>query len=420
MMSRKNINIISICILFIFVIAILYFSISIAVTVKKEKNNASLFFDSITNQIIKTIENTTLKQLEPSIDFVIQEYSNINFLIIKDSNTEYYKYPYNNYIPKNTSPVAQSFSTSIPFFNDKTVILTTNLSVLTSDKIYSIAKITFIIIFIFTCLTFLLIFIFQRKFNYTTFNKEESQEDVFYNDKITDNYNATPSSHQNNNIVNFDDNFNNVDIDIVDYVDDTKDVDNVEVVNNVDNFNTIDNFNNVDNFDENYLVIDSQKEEENPCIQNDIYSQTSNFVLEKYLNDEIESEIELSLQKNKNLAIILLSINDLSRESEYSKEIIALIDSMFTPRSNIFEYKDDSYIILLNNIEMNKIIQIAKTIFCEVKEVLQSLNIPNNISIGISALNGRNISSERFIAEASSAAEKAVNNTNTSIVVYKS
>ena len=145
----------------------------------------------------------------------------------------------------------------------------------------------------------------------------------------------------------------------------------------------------------------------------DISPVTSLFI-QASLNQKLDEVINLE----KQAILVLIKINGLDRGNFISQEVI---DILRTVQSNvqIFEYKADSYAIIMRGIDLQAAVDIFEEVYNKIADFLKDNNAVNEVSIGISAVSGRNVDAERVTLEANQALEYASQDPDSPIVAFR-
>ena len=85
----------------------------------------------------------------------------------------------------------------------------------------------------------------------------------------------------------------------------------------------------------------------------------------------------------------------------------------------LFEFSDDSYICVLPNVDLNKTLSISESLYQELKQVISSFGLVNQLVFGISTRAMRLISGLRLVKESIEAVNKALEEPELPIVAFR-
>lgn len=390
-MTKKTINLISVIAIVIFVICILHFTISIAFSIKSGKNNARFIFDDVKNYI-SSVQETDLNNssFALNLDSVVRQHEELQGLIVENTNQRIYEYSKSI----NSNSTVSVMSSSVPFINE-TALVTANIIILSSNKIFKIALRTFIIILICTIAIFLVILFIHQKEKNNHFDFSEQDDDIKedYNEvELFDDNVEKPFVEKNDS--DFSNSLNNEDF-------------SFEITNDnnyeEDSDNSLKNSNNVEN------IKDSD----------DIHkSLFTGFIKDEYITEILNAELKNASKAEQDLSIIILRIKKLFHSDPLTKEILPTLNKIFKDAYKTFEFGEDGYLIILNN-DILFSIKFAEKMFNDFYPEYKKLNIENEIGIGVSSKSQRLVSAERIMNEASHATEKAFDETDLPIIAFK-
>lgn len=390
-MTKKTINLISVIAIVIFVICILHFTISIAFSIKSGKNNARFIFDDIKNYI-SSVQETDLNNssFDLNLDSVVRQHEELQGLIVENTNQRIYEYSKSI----NSNSTVSVMSSSVPFINE-TALVTANIIILSSNKIFKIALRTFIIILICTIAIFLVIlFIHQKeKNNHFDFSEQDDEIKEDYNEvELFDDNVEKPFVEKNDSV--FSNSLNNEDF-------------SFEITND----------NNYEEDSDNSL--ENSNNDENIKDRDDIHkSLFTGFIKDEYITEILNAELKNASKAEQDLSIIILRIKKLIHSDPLTKEILPTLNKIFKDAYKTFEFGEDGYLIILNN-DILFSIKFAEKMFNDFYPEYKKLNIENEIGIGVSSKSQRLVSAERIMNEASHATEKAFDETDLPIIAFK-
>ena len=87
--------------------------------------------------------------------------------------------------------------------------------------------------------------------------------------------------------------------------------------------------------------------------------------------------------------------------------------------SELFEYKSDAYAAVLKGKDLQTSVDKFEGIYNEIANFLKDNNAANEVSVGISSADERNVKAERVILEANQALEYASQDPDSPIVAFR-
>lgn len=147
-----------------------------------------------------------------------------------------------------------------------------------------------------------------------------------------------------------------------------------------------------------------------------LFSPLTGFGWESYLNTRLDNELNRATASEIDLAVFIIKITDISRESDITKRICAYLTTQFQFKDLIFEYKNDSYVALKIGTSIDDAIAFANKILLDIDTIL---NGAGKCYIGISTRSVRMVSAERIINEAEQALNHAQEETDSPIIAFR-
>ena len=412
-MKNKNLNVFSIFVLAIFFLALSFFGISVGVEIQKGKKSCTQNFNQILENTISYINKYSFSnEFSTKYSQLIKQNENVAALIISENNEAIFAYPMTSSIvkiDKNSQPTINSSSALVKIFSknisefEKNLTLTVAIYLITPDKIFFYARITFIIILCATILVFAILLYVYSKYktpktenstipeskkaeNPQTQNITEKHDISFSEQKIRENEN---SSSENEKISEF-----------------------TEEQNSIENNQ---------NADENYIQeLEAFNEEENISDPIGIYSNETGISTEKSFTQRLDAELSNCVSSEQDLAVLLLKIENFPIKSHESSSFISVLLYNIKDRSKIFEYNKDTFAIILPNYSFDETMLFSTKIYGEIQNVINEKQLSNKIAIGISNRSLRIIPAERIINEAKQALDKALEqDAEMAIVAFK-
>ena len=164
--------------------------------------------------------------------------------------------------------------------------------------------------------------------------------------------------------------------------------------------------------EENSFVPDYLPEEE----KKNVSAVTDLFVQSELLPD-IDTEISLG---KENLTVALLKVNSLDRGNTISTQIVSILKARTASENpKIFEYKSDSYAIVLRDSDLQRTVDKFEEVYNAISDFLKDSNATNEVSVGISSVTSRKIKADRLVLEASQALDYASQDPDSPIVAFR-
>ena len=132
--------------------------------------------------------------------------------------------------------------------------------------------------------------------------------------------------------------------------------------------------------------------------------------LEQKLDEAIVSELHVTLALTK--------INGLDRGNSISQNVIKILKTSLT-EAELFEYKSDAYAIVLKGTDLQTAVDKFEDIYNKITEFLKDNNAANEVSVGISSADERDVKAERVIMEANQALDYASQDPDSPIVAFR-
>jgi hypothetical protein len=149
-----------------------------------------------------------------------------------------------------------------------------------------------------------------------------------------------------------------------------------------------------------------------------LFSPHSGLGWEAYLENRLNFELRRAASFDQDLVLILFTSPQLRKENPIYRKAAESIVDYFTFQDLTFEFKDNGFSIILPNTELDEAIKKMEFFL----KKLSSLDFESTpmFSVGLSSRNGRLLSAQRLIHEATKAIEKAQGYKKTKIVGFRS
>ncbi len=143
------------------------------------------------------------------------------------------------------------------------------------------------------------------------------------------------------------------------------------------------------------------------------------YKIPEELKEYLELELKQANSSSQDLSVIAVSIENLQNTDPISSMIKRLFSTIITSSDHVFEYNNDSYILVASDCDIDKSLFLCQNLYVRTKQLLKDNNRDNKITIGLSSKTIRIVSAERIFNEAMSALDKAKNDIKDYIVSFK-
>lgn len=150
-----------------------------------------------------------------------------------------------------------------------------------------------------------------------------------------------------------------------------------------------------------------------------LFSPTSGFGWESYLNARLESELVRAASSEHDLALAIIKIPGMTKESDYYGNICQSLLDFFQFKDFIFEYKEDAFAVIVQNKDIDQALQSAEVLHSNLLGTLTAAGEKTKPQIGISSRSLRLISAERLKNEAEQALLHAGEKEDSPIIAFR-
>ncbi len=148
-------------------------------------------------------------------------------------------------------------------------------------------------------------------------------------------------------------------------------------------------------------------------------SPATGLTLQSALLPELDKKIEISLEKKSELTLALLKVNGLDRGNSISNKIVEILKDEIENPDEIYEYNSDGYAIILENEDLSSCADIFDDIYEKITSFLKENNSINEVVIGLSSVDKRNVDAKRLVTEADQALEHALEDPDSPIIAFR-
>ncbi|MDE7292006.1 MAG: hypothetical protein K2N58_08170 [Treponemataceae bacterium] len=158
---------------------------------------------------------------------------------------------------------------------------------------------------------------------------------------------------------------------------------------------------------------DEQKNEQG------LFSPTSGFGWESYLDTRLGSELIRAASSEQELSLLVIKIPGMTPQSDYYAKVCKTLLDFFQFKDFIFEYKEDGFAAIIQGKGIDEAMESAESLYANLKSTLNKERANARPLIGISSRSLRLISAERLKTEAEQAAEHASTDNESPIVAFR-
>lgn len=407
-MNLKATKLFSICIFIVFALAICFFGISLYQNIVIGKNLANQTFSSISADAIDYINYYGINEdFSKKFTEYVQNKKEIAGLIIMQDSSTCFAYPVSSSIFQidnfgepvinGNSPIFTIFSATLPLDNYVGINITTAIYLIHPDQIFTLAKISFLIILIATAIVFVVIIIQYKTDKPTKSNILDSNN---FQESIT-----TNANFENNDALNEDVYDNNSDNELM-----------IEEENQIE------------------LDMELSEQEENDEIDNSqryvplasnisdpqgLFSDFTGFGWESYLETRLDSELARSASSEQDLAFFLIAIEKFDFKNPIIPQLTNILLEKFKFRDLIFEYGTNGFAAIVQGMNLDRAMALSQDLYTEMSGLLVNHRMDNKFGIGITTRSLRLITGNRLIDEAQQALNKAFDEEGLPIVAFR-
>lgn len=156
-----------------------------------------------------------------------------------------------------------------------------------------------------------------------------------------------------------------------------------------------------------------------PASEQGLFSPASGFGWESYLSTRLESELVRAASSEQDLALAIIKIPGMTKESDYYGNICQTLQNFFQFKDFIFECKEDGFAAIMQHSDIDTAMQNAEVLHSNIASDLQAAGQSVKPLIGISSRSLRLISAERLKNEAEQAVLHAAEDPNSPIIAFR-
>lgn len=162
--------------------------------------------------------------------------------------------------------------------------------------------------------------------------------------------------------------------------------------------------------------------EENTIAQSQgqgLFSPTSGFGWESYLDTRLESELIRAASSEQDLSLAIIKIPNMTKDSPFYGNICQALLDYFQFKDFVFEYKEDGFAAIVQGKDVDQTLHSAEILHSNLKGVLAETGVDTKPLIGISSRSLRLISAERLKNEAEQALLHAAEDPESPIIAFR-
>jgi len=425
---KKKIFITVYCILvsLIFAGTIIFSGVSLYTENNKGYLESKRKFDSMSIELRKAFENPDSNNMADKISHAIGSYENYSFINIKINGKTIFLYPGDTENPGENTRFSRLYFTSVKA-GDLNLYVQANVYTLTPQTIAFYAKISFIIVLIFTILTILIIVLTASEEE-----KEETVEESIENE-------TTEEITEDNSEENAEETIEPVESEITEEVTNEEPVVEVpEEEKNTENETVIAEEPVIDSSEDTEIDIQVNMEPEidqEPVINEEpvslpvedckpstevpsgLFSPVTGFGWESYLKTRLDSELIRASSSEFDLTLFIIKITGIARDSETMKKVADVLTSYFQFKDLVFEYKEDCFAGIKTSTTIDMAIPAADDLYSGISKIVNEEN--GKCFIGLSSKTIRLIGAERLLKEADAALMHAQEEEDCPIIAFR-
>lgn len=150
-----------------------------------------------------------------------------------------------------------------------------------------------------------------------------------------------------------------------------------------------------------------------------LFSPTTGFGWESYLEERLDSELIRSASAEEDIGLMMIRIQGMDKTDPRSTAIYEKLLEFYKFRDLIFEYGQDGFSCIVHSINVDGALSLAEEVYLALSKVLEENGMDNEIGIGISTRSFRLIPGKRIFMEAEQALIHAFEDSDTAIVAFR-
>lgn len=420
---KKNIfvTVYAICVSLIFLGTIVFSGFSLYAKNNKGYIESKKTYEKMANELQKAFENPSSPNMNEKINHAIGSYDKYSFISIKINGNTIFLYPGDTEQPSENTKFSKLYFQSYKV-GDLNLYIQANVYTLSPATISYYAKISFIIVLIFTLLTIVLIFVIS--------NNESDSEDLDEESSDNSEVEETETSYEVSEKVEeateetAKEEFETFPSDEIAITPDdeisesiTEDTESEKETENI-HMETEESEKEEPVTEETVEKIELPVEDFKPLetAPNGLYSPVTGFGWESYLQPRLENELSRASASEFDVVLFLIKVDEFETLSEENiKKTCDYLTNIFQFKDLIFEYKNNCFAAIKTNTNIDEAIPLADQIYTELSEIIED----KKCYIGISSKTIRLVGAERVLKEADAALEHAMEDPENPIIAFR-
>ncbi len=439
-MSRQSSIIFSIIAVFIFVLSIAFFFGRLSVESQNGSEKATETFSLLKREIITPADEDGFMNGDfvSRIKNILKKTSSVAAAVITGPDGTEFAWPLDSPFlaadgtgdPRITvsSPLVKVISSPVNVGDTRNVTVTAAVYVLPPAAVYHYGRNTFLVILAVTLCTVICIIYDNLKKQKNGYAPESGTDEIPYGDGdglYTDDFSVSDSPGEN---LFFDMPSDNIaPLTLSDYdtiIDDIKADDEPDFFPEYGETGTDEN-SGPEAADSGFLQGDSRNtKQETPVVDSKtdpagLFSPATGFGWEQYLETRLDAELSRAASSEQDLAFIIILFGGTRPTDLAARKTANILLDYFKFRDLVFEYGDNGYAGILQNVNLDQAMITAEKMYTDLKKASEENAPGTRIAIGISTRTLRLIPGVRIMDEAAQAAAKAFDEEKLPIVAFR-
>jgi len=388
-------------------------------------------FDSMTMELKQAFQNPTSPNMNEKINHAIGSYDKYSFISIKVNGNTVFLYPGDTDQPSENTKFSKLYFTTVKA-GDLNVYIQANVYTLSPSSISYVAKVSFIIVLIFTLLTIVLIFVIASGEQDSEVIEETYEDETDGDEPETEV--PDPVKIEAETAVKEDPEVSSEENKTTEFEDFPAD----EIaITPEEGFETEEApEETVEEKIESEKEAEEEEEDAEPeepagseaeekaklpvedykpsvTAPNGLYSPVTGFGWESYLKPRLENELSRASASEFDVVLFLIKITDFeSYDEEKIHKLCDYLTNVFQFKDLIFEYKTNCFAAIKTNTTIDEAIPVADQIYTEIGE-------EGKCFIGMSSKTIRIVGAERILKEADAALDHAMEDPESPIIAFR-
>ena len=380
-------------------------------------------------ELRNAFQNPSSPNMNEKINHAIGSYDKYSFISIKVNGNTVFLYPGDTDQPSENSKFSKLYFQSYKI-GDLNLYIQANVYTLSPATISYYAKISFIIVLIFTLLTIVLIFVISNEENDSvdsdiniSDNNEINEDEITEEESEKTKYDIEESEIENNpeeeKIETEKEEFETFPSDEIaitteeDFIEEAPEENEAEKTEDKLQIEAEE-----PSKEENVEKIELPVEDFKPLetSPSGLYSPLTGFGWESYLKPRLENELSRASASEFDVVLFLIKIEEFETLSEETvRKTCEYLTNIFQFKDLIFEYKNNCFAAIKTNTNIDEAIPLADQIYTELSELIEN----RKCFIGISSKTIRLVGAERVLKEADAALEHAIEDPENPIIAFR-